>query len=680
MASPTSPQHSPLSCQYCYKYTPSLSTSVCPISYFGLSCNFGQLAKQYPNFQSALDDHLNGKQCSSDVGQQQNQSRLQQKKECIINDNNDDKDMPDSSSISPISNINNTYQTTTTLSTAQRTHNFNTSLTRSLLHYHFNLQLPSLPEGHLCPPIPNRANYICWLNELLIQSQVDLYRFATSSTSISSSGEKEGKSGSREINNQIWHCQGIDIGTGVSAIYPLLLTTELFSGSTGDNEEQVSKATTASPPQQQKQWRFLATDIDPIAIQSAVTNVQANHLENQIHIVQVKKKLNDETIKNDTPLKGMNKGPLFSAMEEAKHHSTFQSSSSMLDETVHEKTKKEEMVEYPKFDFVMTNPPFYSTIDEAKKPRAGDKRCRTDMSTNEGVYSSSIDMDENDNEEGGDVGFVTAIMNDSQYFRQNVTWYTSLIAKRSSLDTLLFKLQTLDGVWGNRGQIRTVEFHQANLDTNESDRSKKKSSSNRVRWGIGWTYERANSRCSSCRVRGGLQSFDITIDVDDDTADNTTIACDEVNARLIHYFDNLRDVSLKCSQEMRLREDDNSTTASEVNESSDNTRNKLERCVTVVEERFHNCSPSCLPQLDHEQDNSNLPYEGHFIIDAFVVPDKKEEGDNESTISIQVIVEMYSHTKHGTTILNKIRGPLQGEITRTNRKWRRLRKRQAGEV
>ena len=154
-------------------------------------------------------------------------------------------------------------------------------------------------------------------------------------------------------------------------------------------------------------------------------------------------------------------------------------------------------------------------------------------------------------------------------------------------------------------------------------------------------------------------------------------ACDEVVSRLTSYFDNLRDVSLKCSQEMRQREeDDSTTTASEVNESSE-TRSKLERCVTVVEERFHNCNPSCLPRLDHEQDNNNLPYEGHFVIDAFVVPDKKEE--DESTTSVQVILEMYSHTKHGTLILNKIRGPIQGEITRTNRKWRRLLKRQAEE-
>ena len=93
------------------------------------------------------------------------------------------------------------------------------------------------------------------------------------------------------------------------------------------------------------------------------------------------------------------------------------------------------MAEYPKFDFVMTNPPFYSTVNEASAPRAGDKRCRTDMSTNEGVYNPPTgDMDDEEDANadgntsksggGGDVGFITSIMNDSQHFKQHVSWYT----------------------------------------------------------------------------------------------------------------------------------------------------------------------------------------------------------------------------------------------------------------
>ena len=64
----------------------------------------------------------------------------------------------------------------------QITHNFNVSLTPALLNEHFQLQLPSLPEGHLCPPLPNRANYICWLNELIGGSEQDLYKFSTAAS------------------------------------------------------------------------------------------------------------------------------------------------------------------------------------------------------------------------------------------------------------------------------------------------------------------------------------------------------------------------------------------------------------------------------------------------------------------------------------------------------------------
>ena len=49
-------------------------------------------------------------------------------------------------------------------------------------------------------------------------------------------------------------------------------------------------------------------------------------------------------------------------------------------------------------------------------------------------------------------------------------------------------------------------------------------------------------RCSVCRIRGGLQSFGVSIDVVGDTNDKTKRAEDEVVSRLIDYFENLRDV------------------------------------------------------------------------------------------------------------------------------------------
>jgi 23S rRNA A1618 N6-methylase RlmF len=562
--------------------SPSSTSSPTMISTFILPCNFHELAKHYPHFQRALREL-----------QQRQQSKQ---------DDDETKSLA-----------------------AQITHRFNATLTRSLLHQQFGLEMPSLPAGRLCPPVPNRANYVAWLRELLLRSEKELCCF----------------SGGVEVEKK-WQHQGIDIGTGVSAIYPLLLTTRLFAASGGGSNSQTY------PP-----WRFLATDIDPVAVQSARENVEANRLEDRICVVPVENEANSNTLRSDaTSTLSTSKGPLFAAMDEAKHNPMFQRS----------RINGASLAAYLQFDFVMTNPPFYSTTKEATDPRAGDKRSRTDMSFNEGVYvqpiSNAFDIDEGSSGkcdlQGGDVGFVTAIMKDSQFFRHRVTWYTSLLAKRSSLDALLQQLHNLDGVWGNRGQIRTVEFRQrsdigdGNDGTRESD-----SSSPRVRWGIGWTYERAVGRCSVCRVLSGLQSFNVLVEAVD-----ATFATEEVVSRLVVYFESIRGIGLKCTDQARRS----------------NSTSKLKRCVTVVEERFHSCSPSSPLLLNHDRDNINLPYEGHFVMDGFVHAMDGDYATESDVIKVQVSLEMYSHTRHGRALLDKIRGQMVGEIGRTNRRWRRLMK------
>ena len=197
----------------------------------------------------------------------------------------------------------------------------------------------------------------------------------------------------------------------------------------------------------------------------------------------------------------------------------------------------------------------------------------------------------------------------------------------------------------------------------DDDGSNAKKSSNRVRWGIGWTYERAVGRCSVCRIRGGLQSFGVSIDVVGDTNDKTKRAEDEVVSRLIDYFENLRDVSMKCSQQIMKRKCEHGGIDTSKDESDNESKSQPEfgRYVTAVEERFHNCNPSHLPVLDHEHDNKNkfLPYKGHFIIDAFVKCNQESnDGSSGNAVSVQVVLEMYSHTKHGNAIINKIRGPM----------------------
>ncbi|KAI0869038.1 hypothetical protein GGS24DRAFT_506177 [Hypoxylon argillaceum] len=111
-------------------------------------------------------------------------------------------------------------------------------LTKTLLQEDFGLEI-HLPPDRLCPPVPNRHNYLLWLKDLL------------DSTSASYLEQYEPE---RRIT-------GLDIGTGASLIYPLLGCI------------------------QRPAWHFVATDIDAKSITSARANARANNLESRIRIV-----------------------------------------------------------------------------------------------------------------------------------------------------------------------------------------------------------------------------------------------------------------------------------------------------------------------------------------------------------------------------------------------------------
>lgn len=111
-------------------------------------------------------------------------------------------------------------------------------LTKTLLQEDFGLRI-NLPTNRLCPPVPNRHNYILWLKELL----------DSTSGSYAEVYEPERK------------VTGLDIGTGASLIYPLLGCA------------------------QRPGWSFVATDIDADSLASARANSRANGLDSRIHIV-----------------------------------------------------------------------------------------------------------------------------------------------------------------------------------------------------------------------------------------------------------------------------------------------------------------------------------------------------------------------------------------------------------
>ncbi|KAG5979413.1 hypothetical protein E4U55_005189 [Claviceps digitariae] len=105
-------------------------------------------------------------------------------------------------------------------------------LTKTLLRLDFGIKI-HLPDDRLCPPVPNRHNYILWLKDLLDTSSYD------------EPGQKR---------------TGLDIGTGASCIYPLLGCA-------------------------QRPWSFIATDVDSSSLEWAKSNVRLNDLSHRINVV-----------------------------------------------------------------------------------------------------------------------------------------------------------------------------------------------------------------------------------------------------------------------------------------------------------------------------------------------------------------------------------------------------------
>ncbi|ESK91055.1 duf890 domain protein [Moniliophthora roreri MCA 2997] len=109
-------------------------------------------------------------------------------------------------------------------------------ITEALLQRDFNLKI-QIPDDRLCPPVPNRLNYLLWIQDIL-----------------------------RACPNTNEEVVGIDIGTGASVIYPLL-------GCRLEGSEI---------------WRFIGTEIDELSYTSAKQNVESNNLAERITIVKIR--------------------------------------------------------------------------------------------------------------------------------------------------------------------------------------------------------------------------------------------------------------------------------------------------------------------------------------------------------------------------------------------------------
>lgn len=216
------------------------------------------------------------------------------------------------------------------------------ALSKAILKADFGLQL-EVPNDRLCPPVPNRWNYVAWIQALL------------DSTSPSYSNKYDSD---RRVT-------GLDIGTGASAIYTLLCLK-------------------ARP-----NWTMCATDIDKKSFDAAARNLALNNLMTRTKLLQA------------TEL-----NPVIPISALGVDH----------------------------LDFTICNPPFFTSQSDMSSSLKGEGKSSRPNATCTGAEVEMVCP-------GGDLGFVTKMVNESLVLREKVHWYTSMLGKLDSAKAIVTLLK-----------------------------------------------------------------------------------------------------------------------------------------------------------------------------------------------------------------------------------------------
>lgn len=138
----------------------------------------------------------------------------------------------------------------------------------------------------------------------------------------------------------------------------------------------------------QRPWSFIATDVDPENLKHATDNVALNGLQDRIRVHP----------------RSSSTDPLLP-----------------LDE-----------LGLKRIDFTMTNPPFYES--EAEMLRSAAKKDRPPHSACTGAPVEMVC-------EGGEVAFVSRVLEESLFLKQRVQWYTAMFGMVTSLEAMVDKLR-----------------------------------------------------------------------------------------------------------------------------------------------------------------------------------------------------------------------------------------------
>ncbi|UOQ53677.1 23S rRNA (adenine(1618)-N(6))-methyltransferase RlmF [Hymenobacter cellulosivorans] len=234
------------------------------------------------------------------------------------------------------------------------------TLNKALLRHFYHVQQWDIPAGYLAPPIPGRADYLHYLADLLAETN----------------------GGAVPTGKRV---RVLDVGVGANCIYPII----------GHHEYG---------------WRFVGSDVDPVAIRVAKQIVAGNPgLAGTVDL-----RLQPRT------------ADIFSGIIKANEL----------------------------FDLTMCNPPFHASQAEAE---AATRRKAQNLGTT-GGGKPVLNFGGQSNElwyEGGEATFTWRMAEESALQRNNCLWFSTLISKKETLPGLYKTLQKRGAV-----DVRTIGMSQ----------------------------------------------------------------------------------------------------------------------------------------------------------------------------------------------------------------------------
>jgi 23S rRNA (adenine1618-N6)-methyltransferase len=235
-------------------------------------------------------------------------------------------------------------------------------LTKALLKHFYGFAFCEIPANYLCPPIPGRADYIHHIADLL-----------------------KSYNGGKIPKGEKILC--LDIGVGANCVYPII----------GNREYG---------------WRFIGSDIDSLAIESANKIAGMNYFQK-----------GDIELRLQANPKDFFKGIL----------------------------KKREQI-----DLTICNPPFHASHDEAQ---SGTLRKLNNLNSKK-TRKAILNFGGQNNElwcEGGEKEFVRNMIYQSKDFSTSIFLFSTLVSKQSNLKGIYKVLKKVEA-----NEIKTIPMAHGN--------------------------------------------------------------------------------------------------------------------------------------------------------------------------------------------------------------------------